>query len=311
MIKPDEVAVLLIVWRRPACTELVIDAIRNIRPKRIYVASDGPRDGNTEEVSNVMLTRKIVEQGIDWPCIVHKRYSDVNQGCRLGVSSAIDWFFECEPEGIILEDDIVPDPTFFFFCAELLARYRDDERIGSISAVTFRAESNKVSSNYYFSRYPHVWGWATWRRAWHCYESDMSSWAQLRKAGWLNGLGGRFFEMYWRVVFDSVYSRKVDTWDYTLVYSFWRKGLLTCIPDRVLAQNIGFGSLATHTTGGGSPLRRVRPMQEPLDHPQRAERDGAADESFQKRLQLDWLRSATLGRIKRNLGRLARIYKAL
>ena len=129
---------LLIAWRRPHTLRQVIDAIRPVEPTRLFVACDGPSPERPGEAEKVAATRAVIEHEINWPCKIERLYSDVNQGCRLGVSRAITWFFEQVEEGIILEDDCVPHPDFFLYCTTLLERYRHDTRVWCISGNNFR-----------------------------------------------------------------------------------------------------------------------------------------------------------------------------
>jgi hypothetical protein len=174
-------AVLFLVFSRPHLTAQVMATIRAAQPKRLYVAADGPRKRPGEdELCNE--ARRIATE-VDWPCEVRTLFRDTNLGCRVGVSTAMDWFFEHEKEGIILEDDCVPSQSFFPYCAELLDRYRDDARIMCISGDNPRARPVQRRESYVFSRYPLIWGWATWQRAWRLYDATRSSWPEYRSSG--------------------------------------------------------------------------------------------------------------------------------
>ena len=155
-----ETPVLFLVFNRPDTTAQVFEAIRQAKPPRLYVASDGAREDKEGELEKVKQVREIVSQ-VDWNCEVKTLFRDKNLGCKIAVSSAIDWFFEQEEMGIILEDDCLPHPTFFRFCQELLERYRDDERIGMISGNNFQFGRKCTDYSYYFSMYSHIWGWAS------------------------------------------------------------------------------------------------------------------------------------------------------
>ncbi len=131
------------------------------------------------------------------------------------MSSAIDWFFSQVEEGIILEDDCVPDQSFFLFCQELLERYRDDKRIMMISGDNFEFGQKRMEYSYYFSRYFHIWGWATWKRAWKYYDVDMKAWPEIREKGYLNDLlYEKKIVKYWESIFNQVYEGLINTWDY-------------------------------------------------------------------------------------------------
>lgn len=275
---PLDVPVLLLAFRRPDTTAQVVAALRAQRPARLFVACDGPRPGRTAEAQECRATRELIDRSIDWPCEVTRLFRDQNLGCRRGVSEGIGWFFEHVSEGIILEDDVVPEPSFFGYCRELLARYRDDERIGMISGNTFRRTPTLDGASYYFSMYPHIWGWATWRRAWASYDADMQGWPAFREQGRLLDVGSREFARDWTKVLDAVWRRRIDTWDYVWNYSFWRQGYLACLPAVNLVRNVGFEPTATHTKTGECPLREVGAIALPLRHPEVLVRDRRTDD---------------------------------
>lgn len=244
-----ETAVLFIVFSRPDTTARVFEAIRAARPARLYVAADGPRAGRAGEAERCAEVRRIAT-AIDWPCTLHTLFRDANLGCKRGVSSAIDWFFENEAEGIILEDDILPQPAFFPYCEALLDRYRDDQRVAMISGCSFIGDPAQ-QADYVFSRYLHVWGWASWRRAWQHYDVDMAGWpGRAASARLVQVLGGRADVIaYWTSAFDAVQRGDIDTWDYQWVYSSWMADMLAIMPNGMLIDNLGYGDGATHTAG--------------------------------------------------------------
>ena len=172
--------ILFLIFNRPEITARVFQEIRKAKPKQIYIAADGPRIDHPDDTALCNKTRQICDS-IDWDCEVKTLFREENLGCQLAVSNAIDWFFKHESEGIILEDDCLPSQSFFHFCAELLDFYRDDEEIMCISGNNFQQGRGDDEESYYFSRYPHCWGWATWRRAWNKYDHDMSRWKEFRE----------------------------------------------------------------------------------------------------------------------------------
>jgi hypothetical protein len=276
--RPMDTAVLLLIWNRPALCRRVMEAISTSRPRRFYVAADGPRD-NQFDRALCEETRKVA-MSVGWECDVRTLFRDKNLGCGRAVSSAIDWFFKNEEEGIILEEDCVPTTTFFPYCTELLDRYRNDKRIMSVSGNNFQDKS-VTRYSYYFSRYMHCWGWATWRRAWALYDFEMLSWPKYRQADLLQLWGGKDqgFVQYWIDIFDRVASGKIDTWDYQWVFTCWKNNGLTCLPRVNLVTNIGFGAEATHTTDANSKFANasVYPMKFPLFHPISVTRNVRAD----------------------------------
>ena len=272
--------VAFILFNRPMHTARVFQAIRNARPQHLFLIADGPRTDREGESTRCNQARTVVEQAIDWDCQVHKNYARDNMGCRQRISSGLNWVFKHTEQAIILEDDCLPDPTFFRFCEELLSYYADDERIMSISGNHFVGKKRCPSAHYYYSQYMHCWGWATWRRAWQHYDPTMKEWPRRRQEGWLNAFTfSRGGQRKWRSFFDRVYNRELDTWDFAWVYSIWSQNGLNILPDRNLVSNIGFGQEATHTrnTKRKQSHMPVVPMTFPLKHPSVSKPNKAAD----------------------------------
>jgi hypothetical protein len=244
-----EVPVLLIVWRRPDVLCRVIDALRQVAPSRVFVACDGPSQDRVGESEKVSETRRVIEEQIDWPCQVHHLYSETNQGCRDGVSRAISWFFGHVEEGIILEDDCVPHPSFFCYCSELLERYRHDSRIMSICGSNFQEGRIRGKASYYFSIHGDSWGWATWRRSWALYESAQDNWLSFRDEGRLEDVFPiRAERAYWREILDRLFIEGTrNTWDYQWWLACWMNNGLHAWPNVNLVSNEGFNSDGTHT----------------------------------------------------------------
>jgi hypothetical protein len=244
-------AVLLIAWRRPHTTRQVIDAVREYSPDRFYVACDGPSLSRPGEQEKVSATRDLIEKEVDWPCRTYHLFSNENQGCSLGPTRAISWFFENEAEGIILEDDCVPHPDFFLFCENLLNRYRDDQRIWCISGINLQDGSWRGEASYYFSRFAHCWGWASWRSRWRFFDGDLSLWPTLVKNDYLGFLFADPVERsYWSDIWwrTNLHSDTRTWWDYQWFFACLTNAGLTALPNKNLITNIGFGADATHTT---------------------------------------------------------------
>lgn len=260
--------VLFLVFNRPETTAQVFSTIRAARPKKLYIAADGPRSGRIGEPERVARVRDIATR-IDWPCNVYTLFHERNLGCKRAVSTGIDWFFQHEECGIILEDDCLPHTDFFQFCSVLLERYAKDDRVSAITGNNFQGGRTRGSGSYYFSRYNHVWGWATWRRAWRHYDGSITFWPQWRgSSDWRKKLPDRTERRYWTQIFDKVYADKIDTWDYPWTASVWHMGGLTATPNVNLVSNIGFGSDATHTIEKSSnlalmPVMPLKTLKEP------------------------------------------------
>lgn len=206
-------------------------------------------------------------------------FREKNLGCKHAVSSAITWFFEQEERGIILEDDCLPHQDFFTFCEILLERYVSDHRVSVITGDNFQNGIQRGDGSYYFSRYNHVWGWASWRRAWQHYDGDLSFWPEWKHSeSWVSEFSDRVERRYWEQIFDSMYCQQIDTWDYPWTASVWYYGGLTVMPKTNLVSNIGFGSDSTHTSNPDDPNanRQTSALGE-LAHSSSVLRDNDAD----------------------------------
>lgn len=260
--------VAFIIFNRPRNTKIVFDEIAKAKPPKLLVVADGPRANRLGEKEKCAAARAIIDR-VDWECEVLTNYSDLNLGCKQRVSSGIDWIFEQVEEAIILEDDCLPDSTFFRFCQEMLERYRYDSRIGMVSGDNFQFGRKSTDASYYFSHYSHIWGWASWRRAWQHYDRNAAIWPEFRDGNYLKGLSSNRSELrHWLKALNSVYDEKVDTWDYQWTLSLWSQGMLTILPNVNLISNLGFEADATHTRGKSiyANLKRI-PMEFPLSHP--------------------------------------------
>jgi hypothetical protein len=250
-------AVLFIVFNRPNTTLEVFDKIRQARPLKLYVASDGLHEGNDDEKEKVAKVRKIATS-VDWPCEVKTIFRDKNLGCKMAVSTAINWFFKQEDKGIILEDDCVPHLDFFAFCENLLDYYCNDERISVISGNNFQNMKWRGDASYYFSKYTHIWGWATWRRAWKHYQGDMNFWPEWKISDhWKKYKSDKIERKYWEIKFERSYAGQIDSWAYPWMASTWYKKGLTVIPNVNLVTNIGFGEDATHTKDNSNKFFKI------------------------------------------------------
>ncbi|WP_235006738.1 methyltransferase domain-containing protein [Calothrix rhizosoleniae] len=274
--------VAFLIFNRPDTTARVFEVIRQAKPPKLLVVADGARVDKPGEAEKCAATRAIINQ-VDWECEILTNYSEVNLGCRKRVSSGLDWVFEQVEEAIILEDDCLPHPTFFRYCQELLDKYRDDERIMMISGDNFQFGQKRTEYSYYFSRYGHCWGWASWRRAWTNYDDYMQKWPELRDNGWLNSvLQNEQTIAYWSKIFQGVYDG-FNTWDYIWLFTLWANNGLTILPHENLVSNIGFGS-GTHTIMSNSQFANmpVEVMNFPLKHPRMINRNIEADDFTEK-----------------------------
>ncbi|MEA2027949.1 MAG: nucleotide-diphospho-sugar transferase [Campylobacterota bacterium] len=247
---PLNTAVLFLVFNRLDTTKQVFEAIRQAKPPRLYVAADGDRETREDEAEKVKAVREYIMQNIDWECEVKTLFREHNLGCKMAVSGAIDWFFKNEEMGVILEDDCLPSQSFFWFCEELLERYKDDMRIGQISGFNPLVEYDTFEDSYLYSKFGPIWGWASWRRVWKVYDVKMTSWPKVRDTQIINYITDSSIEKEWRLeLFEKLYSNKIDTWDYQWSYAKLINSYMSIIPSKNMIKNIGFGDDATHTIG--------------------------------------------------------------
>jgi hypothetical protein len=260
--------VALLIFNRPDTTERVFAEIARARPSKLLVVADGPRDIRPGEAELCRQARAIIDR-VDWECEVLTEFADRNKGCKLRVSSGIDWIFTQVEEAIILEDDCLPDPSFFRYCDEMLERYRDNERVGMVSGGNLQFGHQRGSGSYYFSKYTHIWGWATWRRAWKHYDRDLTLWPEFRDQGLLEQMFQTAGEQaYWRNSFQWVYEGSLDTWDVSWTFAALTHGMLQVVPNVNLISNIGFGANATHTHVVGVHANMpTQAISFPLTHP--------------------------------------------
>lgn len=245
-----EVPVLFIIFNRPDTTLKVFERIRSVRPAKLFVVADGPRKNNSLDVKKCLEARSIFDK-IDWPCELKTLYREENLGCKHSVSTGIDWFFDQVESGIILEDDCLPDSSFFSFCEVILDRYRDDSRIGHICGSNFQSGVKRMDGDYYFSNLTHVWGWASWRRVWRTYDVNMKLWPEFKNEAFLRTIfPSKKISKHLDIAFEKTYRGQLNTWDYQLFFNNLSQGYLSIIPNRNLISNIGFSSEATHTVKG-------------------------------------------------------------
>jgi hypothetical protein len=262
--------ILFVIFNRPELTRQVFAQIKSAKPSRLYIAADGPRLEFSDDKALCQQSRAIVDK-IDWHCELKTLFRDENIGCKAGVSSAADWFFSHEEEGIILEDDCLPANSFFKFCDTLLAKYRDDIRVRHITGCNLQQGKLWGRGTYYFSNMTHVWGWASWKRAWKDYDRTLSNYnADEAKALMHNVFEDTLIVDSWVNIFNEVKAGKINAWGYQLDFANYFNNGLTIIPNQNLISNIGFGVNATHTLDEQSiyaniPLTEIDEIIDPLD----------------------------------------------
>lgn len=265
----SDVPVLFLVYNRPELTKMVFNEIKRVRPKKLFINCDGAKNDKVGDDRKVAETRSIVKE-VDWDCDLRLNFHDQNKGCKDAVNEGLDWFFENNEAGIILEDDCLPDLSFFSFCKELLKTYRNDDRVMQISGTNTQITWNRSRYSYYFSIYGSIWGWASWRRVWISHDKDINYWPELRDSDYYLDLFPSVNEALKRKEkYDKVYNGEIDTWDRQWQLSKLVNNGLNIIPKSNLVKNIGFETEeAAHgyrkKNIGNLPLKSI---QSPLEHP--------------------------------------------
>ncbi|MDC3203587.1 nucleotide-diphospho-sugar transferase [Prochlorococcus sp. AH-716-B04] len=273
------VPILITCWSRPEKVFKLIESIRPLAPKKIYVSCDGPNPEIIGNNAKVAQTRKIIKNNINWDCQLKTLFGERNIGCRYGMTRAINWFFENEMEGIILEDDCIPSKDFFIFCSSLLDKYRNNKKIWTISGNNFQDGNLRGNGSYYLSRYFHCWGWATWSDRWKNYDSDLNYWIKNDKYILLKNIFNiKKEQIYWlKILNNLIFYEKPDSWAYRWALTCFANNGLSLIPNKNLVNNIGFDYEATNTSKGYINTKIENGIL-PIVHPTELNRDINADE---------------------------------
>lgn len=279
--------VLLILFNRPEVTRKNIENLRRIKPSRLYIACDGPRDGKVGETEKVEEVRRIAENEIDWGAERKFLFHQENLGCGPGPIAAINWFFQHEESGIILEDDCIASPSFFPFCSDLLKRFKNDTRISQINGNNYGATKMlKSPYDYHFVHYHQVWGWATWRRAWSRFQFDLPKDPVYYQQTIFSRLNWNLFEFYvQKGKWERVRNGSQHIWDVQWHYYNYLEGNLAVAPKINLVSNIGFGPGATHTRAYSRIHAVVTgQLQFPLKHPPFIIFDPYLEQEYKRRM---------------------------
>lgn len=274
---------VLIIFNRPDKARRLLEIIEQVKPKSVYIIADGPRSDIKDDEKLCHASREVFNS-ITWKCDVLKRYADSNLGLRKNISSGLTWVFSKEESAIILEDDCVPTNSFFPFCETLLNKYNNDSRIMAISGNNFQAGKKRSEDSYYFSKYFHCWGWATWKRAWEYYDDYLSIWEDIKDTEILNSFWqSKNEKKYWTSVYEKLSKNQINSWAYRWAFSIFVQHGLCIIPNVNLVTNVGFGDDATNTKEQSRFFNMERfEIDFPLKHPKGMIRNFVADEFTQK-----------------------------
>ena len=239
-----KVPILFLAYNRPEITKITIKNIKKIRPYKIYISIDGPKK-NKKDKLKVQAVRKILKK-FNKKTFVKTKINKTNLGCKKSNLNALNWFFAKEKMGIVIEDDCLVDKNFFKFCNLMLKKYKNNKKIYCISGSNFQAKKI-FKESYYFSKYNHCWGWATWRDRWKNNDGNIKFWPRFKNSiEWKNLHFDNIEMRYWTKIFDNIYNNKIDSWAYPWTLSVWKKNGITITPTSNLVKNIGFGIDSTH-----------------------------------------------------------------
>jgi hypothetical protein len=271
------IPVAFIIYNRPDTTIKVFEQIRKAKPSKLYVIADGPNENKPNDKEMCKQTRKIIES-VDWDCEVKKNYAEKNMGCGNRPASGLNWVFENEEYAIVLEDDCVPAQSFFWFCQEMLIKYKDDTRIMIVSGNNYNEERKRNDDSYSFCRYGHSWGWATWARSWKHFDFDMKRWPKFRDNGHMDDIFRTKEEInFFTAAFDNVYAKHDGIWDFQFGFAIWANGGLSIVPCFNLVSNIG--AVGTHSSSACSfHFRAVNENFRVIKHPDYVLRNNWYDE---------------------------------
>lgn len=275
-----DIPVALFMFKRIEKTALIVDQIARVKPSKLYLIADGPRDDSEREA--VEECRRVVEQHVTWPCELIKDYADVNRGVYENIAGGAMRVFECEDKAIFLEDDNFPALSFFSFCRELLEKYDDDSRVLWICGTNYLGETHPTDgSDYYFTKLMLPCGWASWKKKFtRFYDGHLSlfrnEWVKknIRYTYSNKLLYQKDVDLWDLIIHELDNGQKPHTWDYQMAFSLRVNNLFGIAPRVNLISNIGAD---IHSIHGGSSMNMVMtsrfcevPVYEmtfPLRHP--------------------------------------------
>ncbi|RDU68651.1 methyltransferase FkbM [Helicobacter cholecystus] len=268
------IPILLTTYKRHDTTLKVLEVIKTIQASKLYISSNHWKNDNEKNI--ILSLREKIQNSIDWDCQIHMIIRSKHLSIKDSISSAIDILFQNEDMGIILEDDIVPNQSFFRYCHELLLKYKDNPNIFTISGwsgLDFNTKAKAtLSEDYYFSKYNHIWGWATWKRAWQLYKGEFQNFeqefSQLK-------FDTQLEKQTWYQIFSLCNQGKIDTWDHYWTYTIWKNNGLNIYPKNNMITNIGLNRSDATNTKEWSKYAQMKTyeLNFPMHHPKTIERN--------------------------------------
>ncbi len=237
--------ILLLLFNRPDSVKKLIQALEKKKPRNLFISIDGPRKNNQNDFKKITIIKKIISK-INWKCKIQKKFNEENLGCKVAVITAINWFFDKNEYGIILEDDCIPSLDFFSFCEHNLIKYQNNNKVMQISGNNYLIDKKKCNDSYYFTTINDIWGWATWKRAWKHFNSDISEYDYATDYEmFFNYYKNKNIIKWMKIYFDNALNKEHNIWSTQWTYSMIKNGGYTIAPRVNLVKNIGFDNLAT------------------------------------------------------------------
>jgi len=256
-----KIPILFVIFNRPETTAITFEAIKKVKPQKLYIAADGARQEVEEDILKCKRTRDIIQK-IDWNCEVKTLFRNENLGVVKGVISAIDWFFANEDHGIILEDDCLPSDSFWLYMQILLNYYKENEEVMHISGSNF-IDTQKLNTSIYFSYFGSCWGWASWRRAWKKYDLNLienvseKDYLEILKKVSITTKHYNYFKNhlnYHRTGNDNI-------WDWRWTFCIWFYNGIVINPKYNMIKNIGYGTEATTSKGKNQARNKIAALE--------------------------------------------------
>ena len=273
-----KIPILITLFNRPDHTEKLINTLNELSVNKIYIFVDGARPNNLQDKTKCQNVIEKIDK-INNHCDIKKKISNVNLGCKEAVSTALEWFFSNEKYGVILEDDCIPSEDFLNFCEWALIKYETEISVGGITGNNFLKNDTFINDSFYFSKYAHCWGWATWQRVWSDYDKNIKFWKNFKTTNeWKNLFKNNIEKRYWAKIFNKVFNNKIDSWAYPWTLCLWKCNKLIITPKVNLVTNIGFDTEATRTYNIGEKFDyNVSKLSKPYIEPLKIEVNNDAD----------------------------------
>ncbi len=261
--------VVLICFNRPILTKKVFKQIKKKKPSKLFIIMDGPRHKYSEDLKNIKKVKKIFRE-INWKCKVYKDYAKENLGLKRRVVTGLNWVFKKVDKAIILEDDCYPTDNFFTFCESMLNFYKDNKKVLAITGNNFQTAPIDNKS-YYFSKYSHIWGWATWRSTWDLFNDEekyIRKFLNSKKFKRINKIVDE--QNYWKSMYYQIKRGSLKSWAFYFLINIWKKDGLTVTPNKNLIINLGINNISS--SNKNDPNLKINlsktDIKFPLTHPE-------------------------------------------